>query len=296
LSSAELYDPVIDSWSAASSMNIDRRIHEVTLLADGRVIATGGVSASGGQATAEVYEPQPCPFSVDIDCDGFHDPQQTWHLGPTNSQYLFDNCPSDYNPAQTNTDGNFIDNSPPYSPAVDDKTWVNSDAAGDACDADDDNDGLVDTVEATGAACGTIVTDSVLRDTDGDRVLDGAECALGTDPTLSSSKPVSADCGLAGDTDGDRISNRLEYCFYNSNPNAVDTDSDSALNGAKDGCEVVSINADRIVSSGDQGLLAVGVSGAQPYTVNLDINKDGVLSSGDQGLMATFISPGGQCP
>ena len=85
-------------------------------------------------------------------------------------------------------------------------------------------------------------------------------------------------------------------CFYNSNPNAVDTDGDAALDGAKDGCEIASLNGDRIVSSIDQGMLASGIIGAVAYTANVDINKDGVLSSIDQGIMASFIVPAMQCP
>ena len=80
------------------------------------------------------------------------------------------------------------------------------------------------------------------------------------------------------------------------NANVVDTDGDAAVDGAKDGCEVASLNADRIVNSLDQGMLSQGISGSAGYTVNVDINKDGVLNSLDQGLMASFISPPGQCP
>ena len=76
----------------------------------------------------------------------------------------------------------------------------------------------------------------------------------------------------------------------------IDTDGDAATDGAKDGCEVASLNADRIVNSLDQGMLASGIVGMVPYTPNVDINKDGVLNSIDQGLMASFIVPPGQCP
>ena len=94
----------------------------------------------------------------------------------------------------------------------------------------------------------------------------------------ASSKPLLTACGATGDADGDKIATRIEVCFYNSNPNIIDTDGDAALDGAKDGCEVASLNGDRIVSSIDQGMLAQGISGSAGYTVNVDINKDGVLS------------------
>jgi hypothetical protein len=67
-----------------------------------------------------------------------------------------DNCKYAPNTDQTNTDG---------------------DAQGNACDADDDNDGLPDTAEAA------IGTNPLVADTDGDRLSDQEEVNLGTDPT-----------------------------------------------------------------------------------------------------------------
>jgi N-acetylneuraminic acid mutarotase len=50
LSSAEIYDPATNSWSATGSMNSAREQHTLTLLVDGRVLAVGG-------GTAETYDP-----------------------------------------------------------------------------------------------------------------------------------------------------------------------------------------------------------------------------------------------
>ena len=202
----------------------------------------------------------------DADCDGYLDPQQANHAGPSNTTVSADNCPADSNSPQLNADGNYIDNSPPYAPATDDKTHPNSDNMGDACDPDDDNDGITDSDETSGADCDGVVTDALLRDTDGDRFLDGAECTMNSDPTSAASRPFISTCGATVDEDGDKIASRIEYCFYNSNPFVTDTDGDGALDGGKDGCEVASLNADRIVNSLDQGMLASGISGAQPYT------------------------------
>jgi len=209
---------------------------------------------------------------------------------------LLDNCPLDANPGQENNDRNFVDNSPPYASGADDKTWPRSDTQGDACDADDDNDGRADADELTGAGCSGIPTNPLLRDTDGDRFLDGPECALGASPADAANRPALTSCGVAGDADGDKISDRVEYCHYNSLPNNTDSDGDAAVDGGKDGCEVNSLNGDRVVNSGDQGMLAGGISGAFAYHPNTDVNKDGALNSGDQGQMASFIFPPGQCP
>ena len=69
-----------------------------------------------------------------------------------------DNCPAAANFSQANNDRNFIDHSPPFSANVDDKTAPHSDTIGDACDLDDDNDGISDTDELSGAACGGIAS------------------------------------------------------------------------------------------------------------------------------------------
>jgi hypothetical protein len=237
-----------------------------------------------------------CPG--DGDCDGFADAQQTLHLAPANTNTARDNCPSAYNPDQLNTDGNFIDNSPPYGTLNDDKTLANSDAAGDACDADDDNDSRGDADEASGAGCGGIVTNPLLRDTDGDRALDGPECALGKDPTSPASAPLLTDCGpVSLDLDGDKIPDRIEWCYYNSAQPGPPVGPDVDADGARDGCEIASFNADQIVNSLDQGMLGSGIAaGGVGYTVNVDVNKDGVLNSIDQGTVGSLIIPPGQCP
>ena len=212
-----------------------------------------------------------------------------------------DNCIGIANPGQENADGNFIDQSPPWT--QDDRTWPNSDGDGDACDTDDDNDGLSDADETSGAACGSVTTDPVLRDTDGDRVVDGAECALGTDPTSAGSRPTQAQCGTTADADGDRLSERVEVCGYNTNPSLPDTDADQdgfpTTGMAKDGCEAASLNNDRVVNAGDQLLMVLEIlREASPSLrlVSFDVNKDGAVNAGDQLMIAGFIAAAGACP
>ncbi len=249
----------------------------------------------------------------DTDSDGVSD-GPLGVLGPPDVLAGPDNCPLDPNPLQESSDNNFIDQTPPST--QDDRTWPNSDPAGDACDPDDDNDGIPDADEATGAACNGIITSPTLRDTDGDRFLDGAECTLGTDPTDpaagAATKPTPALCaGYLGvsqtaDTDGDHIRDYVEFCNYNTDPTDVDTDKDQdgfpagAAGLTKDGCEAASVNNDRAVNSGDQALVAIEIAREGSQTLRLpsmDINKDGGVNSGDQLLLVLgFITPGGQCP
>jgi hypothetical protein len=56
LSSAELYDPASNTWSAAASMAATRRLHTATTLGNGRILVTGGEGA-GYLSSAELYDP-----------------------------------------------------------------------------------------------------------------------------------------------------------------------------------------------------------------------------------------------
>jgi hypothetical protein len=84
-----------------------------------------------------------------------------------------DNCPDAANDAQTDTD---------------------ADTQGDACDQDDDGDGLLDLYETnTGVFVSEFETgtDPLLADTDGDGFDDGDEIVFGSDPTDPLSFPAS---------------------------------------------------------------------------------------------------------
>ena len=57
LTSAELYDPAIGTWSATGSLNTGRVYHTATLLPDGKVLVAGGLDNSGCLTSAELYDP-----------------------------------------------------------------------------------------------------------------------------------------------------------------------------------------------------------------------------------------------
>jgi hypothetical protein len=56
---AEIYDPVTDSWAATAGMTAARLEHVAALLPDGRVLVAGGRSSwdGGGLASAETFDP-----------------------------------------------------------------------------------------------------------------------------------------------------------------------------------------------------------------------------------------------
>jgi hypothetical protein len=64
LSSAELYDPATETFSATGSMSIARAFHSATLLNNGTVLVIGGLNPGGGAgAIAEIYDPATGSFT-----------------------------------------------------------------------------------------------------------------------------------------------------------------------------------------------------------------------------------------
>lgn len=246
---------------------------------------TGALEYFGNDDAFATYQGLPgltlaaFPEQADVDGDGL--------------LYASDNCATVANASQTNYDGNFIDQTPPST--QDDHTWVVSDGRGDVCDFDADNDGIANGAEAAGCGASGPLS-STNRDSDGDRAVDGAECAVGTNPGSAASKPTPAQCAaylgvaVATDTDGDKIRDSTEFCGYSSSRTTTDTDGDGVL----DGCEIASLNSDTIVNVADRGLLAIEFTRAVPQSakiVNMDLNKDGVINVGDTGLLATLFAP-----
>jgi hypothetical protein len=231
--------------------------------------------------------PTPGPPPVDTDGDGVLDGE--------------DNCPDDYNPDQTNTDGQRRPNGSQIP-----GEWANNpaqDKLGDACDPDDDNDALPDTSEN-----GPVCPFRLVGNSDGDRVLDGFEVANGYNPCDPTSKPTWEG---GSDSDGDGFSDGVERTGYNTCAFAGDTTpgyttcanpTDSDGDGCADWIEIVDVNGSRQANSVDILLIARRVFDITPASDSdyvFDINKSGAVNIVDALLVAqnsTLLRPHSTCP
>ena len=203
---------------------------------------------SPGQIKTEMIasgDSAPCAAgSCTDDPDGVQEPML--YIGCTDSDsdtdffcdYL-DNCPLDSNPDQLNNDG---------------------DSQGDACDPDDDNDGLTDLDEAVYGS------NPFIADSDGDRLTDAEEVNIhASDPVLP-------------DTDNDGISDGDEVIVYGMNP-VQSNRGDLTPRGAPD----------NVLNAGDILVLSGIVLGTiQPdalQSVLADVDGNGLINAGDTLLL-----------
>jgi hypothetical protein len=233
--------------------------------------------------------PPPAAFAQDADGDGIPD--------------ATDNCVTVYNPDQANFDGD----APPYGDGVgigngkgfwgDDKTVPNSDTLGDACDPDDDNDGLADESDSDPRGDNTYDDnndgtwkgagdDGPSWDTDMNAKLDGVAACL---------SPLGAWGSL--DSDGDGLLNSWELCKWGTDPNVIDSDGDGAGDCWGEAADVLGDHvvgfAGDVIGYAKAILLPTATFGQDG---DFDINGDGALNfPGDVIQEAKFGLIAGLC-
>ena len=270
------------------------------------------------------------PSNPDTDGDGSLDKQDNGAdedapLTPTNvldSKYD-DNCPADANPLQENSDSTNDYRLLPTAGNLD-TTNPHQDILGDACDSDNDNDGLPNVTEngltilASGVfpqviyckgpgvgAAPSIVMSTTNPDVDNDLGLDGRECQQGTRPDDASAAQRLANASASKnetDADGDQLFNApgaaglstAESFYRTQNINLVVGQEDNP-----DGDAFLTGNTD--ADSDNDGLkdgIEVRYYGTDP--TNADTDGDGCsdgkeagdvdgnrsVTAGDLGIMA----------
>jgi hypothetical protein len=172
-----------------------------------------------------------------------------------------DNCPDVANQDQANFDG---------------------DSMGDACDPDDDNDRLRDSIELS------IGTNPFNGDSDGDGLGDYLEASTPFDLD-----PLSDDSDGDGikdgdeDSDGDGLTNILEVKTHRTNPNLPDTD----LDGLNDGDEVNIYPTDPLKTDSDKDGLNDGDEINKHHTNPLISDTDGGGSNDGLEVITDSTNP-----
>ena len=150
-----------------------------------------------------VAGPDAAPTNPDRDGDGVSDgPLDPDGGGPIVAGP--DNCPDDYNPTQTNTD--VIVNPP-------------GDSLGDACDPDDDDDGILDDGDSSGTIGDHPCTADNTVDCDDN-------CRLDANPDQADGDGDGIGDVCDFDGDGDGIPDSEDNCPNDPNPGQEDTDED----------------------------------------------------------------------
>ncbi|MDO8518921.1 MAG: thrombospondin type 3 repeat-containing protein [Deltaproteobacteria bacterium] len=229
----------------------------------------------GSNDKTEVTNNLSDPLDADTDDDGAKDSEDAFARNPAESKDVdgdgagdnADNCKTVANASQSNVD---------------------TDATGDACDTDDDNDGLADTLEAS---IGSSPTDS---DSDDDGLTDwfGGSLLAGQDPCLLTAT------GDHTSADADNFGAACDCNDTNQDINPAVTDTPDAT-GTDHNCDGIDGDPDDAIfvngTSGDDA--NVGTMAAPKKTLSAAgsaasaSGKDVYVADGTYTLTATYTLP-----
>jgi hypothetical protein len=149
----------------------------------------------------------------------------------------------------------------------------------DPAKLDTDGDGFTDRAECL---MGTDPVDPAAHpptsfatgDTDHDGLPDALEVTLGTNPANV-------------DSDGDRLLDGAEFRYYGSDPLNPNSDGDIC----SDGREAASLNSDTKVNTTDLLIVAkaLGPKGGPKYVLDFDVNRDGNINTTDLLIVAKLL-------
>ena len=231
-------------------------------LSDGSFDFDGGADTDNDGINDAVDACPETPTGLDVDAEGCalaEDEQDSDEDGIKNG---VDNCPADANANQLDTD---------------------SDTRGDACDLDDDNDGVLDSDEVNNGS------NPLLADSDSDGVSDGDDAF-----PLDDSESVDSDGDGIGnnsddDDDNDGLSDSDEQALGTDQLRA-DSDSDGVSDSQDafpaDSSETIDTDSDGVGNNADEDDDNDGLSDAEEQSLGTDplrtdSDSDGVSDSQD---------------
>jgi len=279
--------------------------------------------------------PDACDISSgilnDSNSNGFPDECETNDYDDDGIYDFEDNCPVNFNPDQSDSDGDNVGDVCDYCSGFDDLTDYDSDLIPDDCDncplvfnpyqADSDGDMTGDSCDNCPYTSGVDQTDSDYDgvgdicdicpgfddriDSDGDNIPDDCDACEGYNDNLDDDgDTVPNGCDLCGgfddlaDYDGDGIPDSCDNCPETANPEQADSDGD----GRGDACDLYicgDANSDETVNVGDAVFLInyVFKGGVSPDPLESgDANCDGTVNVGDAVYIISYVFKGGPEP
>ncbi len=231
-------------------------------LSDGSFDFDGGADTDNDGINDAVDACPDTPAGLDVDAEGCALAEAEQDSDDDGIKNGVDNCPADANTNQLDTD---------------------SDARGDACDLDDDNDGVLDSDEVSNGS------DPLLADTDADGVPDGDDAFPTDDTETTDSDEDGIGNNSDDDDDNDGLSDADEQSL-GTDPLRADSDSDGVSDSddafPTDSSETSDTDGDGIGNNADSDDDNDGLSDADEQTLGTDpliadTDSDGVSDSQD---------------